>query len=118
MSLDHDIGVMMADAATARVRIARVAAAIGGMTRLQADARALFLDEAGEVRPEAARLFAHLAGHADVAGIRGPVSDAELREALGAQRMVRLLLSSMQLDGRRLRRLQSILTTLKGQSHE
>ncbi|KEZ00355.1 hypothetical protein AI27_05095 [Sphingomonas sp. BHC-A] len=116
MSLDHDINALAADAAKAKVRLQRVAASIARMTQLQSDARTLFLDADGEVRPEAARLFSHLAAHADVAGINGPVSDAELREALGAQRMVRLLLKSLLLDAAKLRRLQSLLNTLKGQS--
>ena len=116
MSLDHEISALVADGEKAKARIARVAASIGAMTRLQSDARALFLDADGEVRADAARFFAHLAAHADVAGIRGPVSDSELREALGAQRMVRLILKSLHLDTARLRRLQTLLNTLKGQS--
>lgn len=116
MSLDREINALTADAAKAKARIARVAASIGAMTRLHSDARTLFLDADGEVRPEAARFFAHLAAQADVAGIRGPVSDAELREALGAQRMVRLILNSLHLDVAKLRRLQSLLNTTKGQS--
>lgn len=116
MSLDQDINALAADAAKAKARIARVAASIGAMTRLQSDARALFLDADGDVRPEAARFFDHLAAHADVAGIRGPVSDSELREALGAQRMVRLILKSLHLDAAKLRRLQTLLNTMKGQS--
>lgn len=116
MSLDSEISAMAAEAAGARARIERARMAITRMTRLQSDARALFLDQHGEVRPEAARFFEHLAAHADVAGVRGPVSDAELREALGAQRMLRLILKSLLLDTDRLRRLQSLLNKQKGQS--
>lgn len=116
MSLEREIGVLEAQAATARARLERVKAELAGMTQLQSDARRLFLDNDGEVRPEAARLFAHLAASADVAGYNRPVTDSELREALGAQRMVRLILRSLLLDPTRLRRLQNLLLQLKGQS--
>ena len=77
MSLDQDINALAADAAKAKARMARVAASIGAMTRLQSDARTLFLDADGDVRAEAARFLDPLPAPAEVSGSRGPVRDSE-----------------------------------------
>ncbi len=76
--------------------------------------RRLFLDEHGEVTPDAARFLSDMAREAGM-GKRGQLSDEQLREARGAAHMVRYIIDVLALPEHKLRNLQHKLEALNNE---
>lgn len=79
---------------------------IGRLLGINRDARALFIGEDGELRPEAERLFARLADEAQLnrIGIDPDARHADYRK--GQQDMLRFMIRMIEIDTRRLEELQ------------
>lgn len=100
---DTPIARLVGAAKGSRRFIEREIARIVGLNR---DARELFLDEEGKMRPAAERLLGRLAAHARLNAI-GFDPDARHQDYMAGQRdMVRFLGKMLELDVRRLEELQ------------
>jgi polyhydroxyalkanoate synthesis regulator phasin len=111
MSLESEVRSATAKANNLRVQVRRKIANMMGKHRV---ARRLFLDEQGEVTPDAARFLNDLAREAGI-GKRGPLTDEQLRELRGASHMVGYVLDLLALPENKLMNLQRQLEALKNE---
>lgn len=109
MSLDAEIQSFLGTASSTREKVQRALRRVLGTT---SDARALYLDADGQMRPEAVRHFAALARIA-YPHDRTPLDDATLREAAGAQKLLRHMLASINMDDDRIIHLKNRLAALE-----
>lgn len=109
MSLDQEI---QAATGAARLRRKQLEIAIRQLTQRTRVARRLFCDAQGQVTADAANFFAEIARQAGM-NRRGFVTDPRLRDYRdGAQDLVRIIIDSLALDGRRLEHLRQQLHSI------
>lgn len=111
MSLSNEARAMAGRAKGVRATTKRK---IAGLLSKHRTARQLFLDEQGEVTPDAARFFNDLAREAGM-GKRGPLTDEQLRELRGASHMVSYIIDLLALPENKLMNLQRQLEALKNE---
>lgn len=115
MSLEHEVQALIGHAEAQRRKLT---GRINWLTRRTMNAQALFLDDKGELRPEAVAFFSDIAREAGM-NREGFVHDPRLRDFRdGGQYIVRYVMDSLKLDARRLRHFQQQLNKLEKNNND